>query len=458
MKKKIAIASFLLLVIAIAAFSRNSGFMRTHRISWDEEAYLNLAKGLSGNPPEYNCLRLVGPIWDKGLHAPGYFKDPLFKHPPLFSYLINFTGRLIEPDFLAGFYVSAFFGMLIIPLAFFAGRLLFDTKTGLIASLLLSIDPILWICSEKIWLETALAAFMWLSLLSVILAIKSDKGSKVYFCLAGVFGGLGLLTKYPAFLIFPIGINLIYIFNKKLLFSRHFWAWPLISFLVFSPWLIWNLRIYGAGSFANFLSAHEIRPVFIMSIASALAVAALALLIIRYLANKVPRLRLLSIAAAMLVLFSGTYVFRGILNSMDFRLVPVSGWESAMFSFQPKTFYIKRLIEFSPFYLLSFAGLLFLGRRGAKELYLFIPVFWTVAFYTLWGNFQARYLLFAVPALLLAASRTMAWSWEKASGPGVARPVRMLLKVSMIAVFLFFLAKTCAVDISIALRNDVAYF
>ena len=42
----------------------------------------------------------------------------------------------------------------LILLAYLLGTTLFDERVGLIAGLLMSVEPLAWLCSQKIWMET----------------------------------------------------------------------------------------------------------------------------------------------------------------------------------------------------------------------------------------------------------------------------------------------------------------
>ena len=81
-------------------------------------------------------------------------------------------------------------------IVFLLGRNLYDDRVGILAALYLCIDPVHWVCSEKIWMETTMSFFM----LSAILLFVLGQKQKFYLSLSGLSIGLAMLVKYPGIL------------------------------------------------------------------------------------------------------------------------------------------------------------------------------------------------------------------------------------------------------------------
>lgn len=453
MRNNLIIYSILAASILLAAIMGFRGFMHSHDTTWDENIYMLLGERLAANPFSYNPSFISDSFRENKANAPAYLNEPLFKHPPLFPYLIAAVSHIIKSPLLAAFYVSFASGIFIVLAAFLIGKEVFDARTGALAALLAAVDPIRLTCSVKMWPDSTLAALMLAALLLLIKAVKRDN-SRIYI-LAGAFTGLAMLVKYPAFLLIPAGLGILFVFNPASVRKRRFLLWPAAAFVIFLPWLLWNYHIYGAGLIPTLARLHCVRPLFIFNITGAALIIVAAGLI----AYKLPkRIRLYLIAGALLWLFSQPCVSKALAGILDISFIPSHGWISGMFYYEPRLFYIERLIELSPFYLISFLGILFVSEPKHRSLFLFIPVLLTLVFYVLWGSYQSRYLLFAAPLLMITASYAIISLRDRigraAVHPNTVRALNLLLAAVVIA----FFAKTVCVDLGIALVNDLAYF
>ncbi len=151
------IALLLIVLIAASLLLRLEGVRRDHRHTFDETLYPYLAYRLNGGLSNYNAVQIYAESLKDALPLPSYLSAPLFKHPPLFPYLIRTYFYTFGHTMQSAELVSVHAGCALILIAYLLGATLYNRKIGLIAALLVAIDPIAWICSEKIWLAMTLA-------------------------------------------------------------------------------------------------------------------------------------------------------------------------------------------------------------------------------------------------------------------------------------------------------------
>ncbi|MDD5270720.1 MAG: glycosyltransferase family 39 protein [Candidatus Omnitrophica bacterium] len=453
MRNKLILYSVLAAVILLAAVMGYRGFMHSHDTTWDENIYMYLGGKLAADPFSYNPSSIADSFRENNAPVPAYLNEPLFKHPPLFPYLIAAVSHLTGSPLLAAFYVSLVSGICIVIAVFFIGKEVFGSRAGALAALLATVDPIRLTCSVKMWPDSTLAALMLASLLYVIKAVRRDSARA--YVIAGIFAGLAMLVKYTALLIFPAGLLMLLVFNLPSIRGGRFLLWPAAAFAVFLPWLILNLQVYGAGFVPNMARLHGVGPFFIYNFTAAAAVIAAACFAASKLHEKI---RYLLVAAALIWVFRLPYVSRALAGMFDVSFIPSHGWISGMFSYEPRLFYARRLIELSPFFFVSFLGTLLIAKPKHRSFFILMPALLTLVFYILWGSYQSRYLLFASPLLMIAASYVIISLRDRIAGAVIPRSARTTLYAALAAAVIFFFVKTIYVDISIALVNDLAYF
>jgi len=453
MRNNLIIFSVLAAAVLLAAVMGYRGFMHSHDTTWDENIYMHLGEKLAADPFSYSPSSVAGSFRENNAPVPAYLNEPLFKHPPLFPYLIAAFSRIAGSPLLAAFYVSFISGIFIVIAAFFIGTEVFGARAGALAALLAAVDPVRLTCSVKMWPDSVLSALMLAALLCIIKAVK--RNSVRFYVIAGIFSGLATLAKYPALLLFPAGFWILFIFNPASIRSRRFLLWPVAAFIVFLPWLIWNFQVYGAGLIPAIARLHGVRPLFIYNFTVAAAVIAAVCLV----TSRLPeRIRFFLVAIALAWVFCLPYISKALVGMLDVSFIPSHGWISGMFSYEPRLFYVGRLIELSPFFFISFLGLLLTAKPKHRSLLILIPALMTLVFYIFWGSYQSRYLLFASPLLMITASYVIISLRDRISGMAVPPRARTALYAALAATVIFFFVKTIYVDIGIALVNDLAYF
>ncbi|HEY3317552.1 MAG TPA: glycosyltransferase family 39 protein [Coriobacteriia bacterium] len=115
-------------------------------------------------------------------------------HPPLFHVLMHFWIRLWGTSELALRSFSLVFGMAAIFAAFWAGRALYDRRTGLIAAGVLAFSPYHIWYSQEARMYSMMMLFGLLSLGFLALAMR--EGARGQWAGYGVATGLGMFTHY----------------------------------------------------------------------------------------------------------------------------------------------------------------------------------------------------------------------------------------------------------------------
>jgi 4-amino-4-deoxy-L-arabinose transferase-like glycosyltransferase len=232
----------LISVFFLSIFLRYYGFHQPHGLTFDEGLYSELLAGqLKEGPANYSTQTAYQALTARGERLPKYLDRPLFKHPPLYCYLIALNYKLFSVSNLAAVSVSILFGSLMVLAVFFLGKALYDDRAGLLAAFFLCIDPVHWVCSERIWMETTMSFFILMAILLFVLG----QTRKYFLPFSGISIGLAMLTKYPGVLPLFIIVSFVVLMERSLLKQKGFGMLCFLPFLVFSPWVIWNWKVYG---------------------------------------------------------------------------------------------------------------------------------------------------------------------------------------------------------------------
>ncbi|MFQ6094139.1 MAG: ArnT family glycosyltransferase, partial [bacterium] len=232
---------------------RGYGCDRPHNYWFDQYLYTMIGFQLTKDVTDYTSIHVYNRETRKGRDLPDHYNKPLFEHPPLYCYLISIVNRLSDPTNptskrfsfqLArrnGSRVSLIFGCLTIFVIYFLAAKLYDHRVGLLAALLLSIDPVHWICSQRVWMATTLAFFVASALLFYVLGRKRAP----YFILSGICIGLASLTKLLGILTLFIILLYTLLAERDLFRKRQFIILIISPFILQIPWILWNIKVYG---------------------------------------------------------------------------------------------------------------------------------------------------------------------------------------------------------------------
>jgi hypothetical protein len=127
---------------------------------------------------------------------------------------------------------------------------MYNRNIALFASILFAVMPVAWF-TRMILLDSILLPFLLFSIFLAVYATKSkseknNKNNNILIVLSGVFLGIAIFTKIPAFTMIPLVAFLIYRNNNKSLKALGIWFVPVILI----P-LIWPAQSILAGAFTS---------------------------------------------------------------------------------------------------------------------------------------------------------------------------------------------------------------
>ncbi|MBN1795027.1 MAG: glycosyltransferase family 39 protein [Candidatus Omnitrophica bacterium] len=447
------------LLIVVSLISRLNSFHKEHPFTLDEYLYVQLGMQLCDDISSYSTAPLCDDLAKKGFFIPEYFRRPLFKHPPLFSLLISLSYRMFDRQVLAAFLIPLFFGVGLIGLAYLLGNGLFGRQTGLFAAALMAIEPIDWVCSGKIWMETTLAFFTVLALCLFVQALKKDDAC--YMIASGFSAGCAALTKYPGILATVIIALYACLWERQLFKKKSFLVSLVIPAFMLAPWFLWNWQAYGGFHVVDFFQMHRIAYRLQGMFAGwwmwgATGAMVTTVFYVPYFKTIAGRKTVL---AGILLLFF-LYFHHSLFATFSPLHCPETGWLRNMFINEPWHFYIRRLIELSPFYLFAFLSIALLNvdaDHWKEYAFLFLSTGIILVFYIWWRNYQSRYILaLAVPMMVLAAQFLSVVAARIQAIP--SRGLRCAAFSCYGFIVLYAAAKTLYIDLVFAVPNTMCYF
>ena len=469
--KRLLIILTLGLLTVSAFFIRTENFINSRLRSVDEIVYFRMGAQVSRDAFDYNTIGYGRDLSALGRPLPGYFFLPLYKHPPLFTFLVALSMKAFEPTMLAAGFVSLLLGSLMVPLVYALAVMLFDRKTALLSALLMWLDPVMVISSQKIWLDMTIAFFMTLGV--VIFYLAAQKKRDKLFIASGIAVGMAVLTKYTGILAWAVILPYAFIYEKGLFRNKSF-LWSLaLPFIMLVPWMIWNWEVYGVDFLKVQMNIHDdmsllqlaaslALPLFFFSIAAWVLFRLIKRLGIKLsppssseevsAAEPLFR-RALVVAIGVLLLF---LIRKEVIGALDISSLPRTSWRLFEFLDEPAWFYFARLVEFSLFYLFAFASF-FTSQKDKRVHFLQIGALLILLFFMAWGNYQSRYILGAVPFLIVLASRMVFFLYERLGR--VAQPaLRCVLLAGVSAFCAYALFKTLIINVLVSFPNDLCYF
>lgn len=177
-----------------------------------------------------------------------------FDHPPMTGWIIQLfsLNLLFESE---GFIRlgAVVLGTLNTWLIYLIGKQLKDELTGWYAALLYTVSFYCFIIAGTFMMPDAPQTFFWLvTILFLVKAIKAGPESKIsgqLLLLAGLTGGMALLSKYTSVFLFTGAGLYMLIYDRRWLRKWQVYAAVVLAFLFFIPVILWNIR-YDFVSFA----------------------------------------------------------------------------------------------------------------------------------------------------------------------------------------------------------------
>lgn len=166
-----------------------------------------------------------------------------YSKPPMVAWTIYVTNHLFGfmPEWTTKIGATLFYFFTSVVL-FDLGRRLFDNKTAIYAGLIFFTMPLVSFNSLFITTDAPLIFFWALTLWLFVLAVQQNKLH--WWILAGVAGGLGLLSKYTMGVL-AIAILLFVLTSKNyrfLLTQSGVWIAVIIAAIIFTPNILWNAQ------------------------------------------------------------------------------------------------------------------------------------------------------------------------------------------------------------------------
>jgi hypothetical protein len=170
-----------------------------------------------------------------------------FDHPPMTGWIIQlFSLNLLFDSELFIRLGAVVIGSLNTWAIYLIGKTIKDETTGWYAALLYSASFYTFVISGIFMMPDAPQTFFWLlTLLLFVRAVKAGHNNPSVsgmILMAGVTGGLALMSKYTSIFLFT-GAGLYFlIFDRQWLKKWQVYAAILIALLIFSPVILWNIR------------------------------------------------------------------------------------------------------------------------------------------------------------------------------------------------------------------------
>ncbi|MCD6459232.1 glycosyltransferase family 39 protein [bacterium] len=473
-------------IICLTALSlRSNGFKDKGRTTFDEALYVHMAYEMSFDIRHYNAINYSRQyVSRRPKKLPDYLWKKIFKHPPMYCYLIlnsykihNNFGLQKTPIKRQAVRVSIWMGVLTVLAVYLIGRFISGPLVGGLAALFLTIDPVHWICSQKIWMETTITFFMVLSGLFYLYALKKEKGRIIFYILTGLSIGCAALTKYPGALAI-VAVFLYTLFNRRDILKQPKWILiPGFMFLALLDWLFWNFDVYGIGFFlgegkgfddirVGYTVLKKIIPLIVFAIGLFFGSVYLwKKKKITEIFQKTTVPSILKNKIVWMLIAAGTALFIArddlikIISALSLKYEPPTSWRMGFFAREPWYFYLKRLFLYFPIYIFAYFSPFFVGWRR-KNPQSSLPVYFAgiiCLFFILWGNYQSRYILPAVPWLLILSAYTIVNINKQIMALKNAN-LRTISLVILWAIVGLSIAKAVQVDLLLAVTNKPCYF
>lgn len=185
----------------------------------------------------------------------GFFRDELYyialsdnldfgyvDVPPTIPFLLAIVRSLLGTSFISLHLLPAVSGALVVWLVSLMVKKMGGGFNALLLALVcVTLCPI-YICFESVYTYDTFDKLCWtLALYLMVLFLKTE--DKKYLIFLGIVAGFGLMTKLTIlYLGFGIFAALLMTRNRKYFLSWQLWTGAAIALLIFSPYLIWQIK------------------------------------------------------------------------------------------------------------------------------------------------------------------------------------------------------------------------
>ena len=448
-----------------AFFVRFKNFKKPGPRTVDEAVYYVMARQMEDNIFAYNASAYaLNDLMTQGRELPEYFYDPLFKHPPVFVLMIYTSVKIFGTTALGAGFFPVFLGSLAVGLVYLLGSLIGGRIVGILSALFMFMDPAAVMSSQKVWMDAPLMFFMLLTVYAYYKGIREKKA--VFFFLGGTAAGMSVMIKYPGILTFLGVILFAFLCVPGLFRNKKFLVSLVLPVLISMPWIFMNYYVYGADFFLERLTVHGAgmfsTPLLVLA-------GVVCIFVFGWLFVKNPNF----IARRFALLFSTRFVFYlklagltgavvfillNIPKSLNFYEVPAVVWFQGAFSGQPRWFYFQRLLRFC--FLYGFAYLAFFdpfSKPDHGRFLMKLNAFLIMLFFAAWGNFQCRYILPALPFLMILA---FDYIWRLLGHFARIHMVslRLFCQAVLLILVILSVSKTMLINYEVSFTNNMCYF
>ncbi|MFI4955825.1 MAG: phospholipid carrier-dependent glycosyltransferase [Gammaproteobacteria bacterium] len=163
--------------------------------------------------------------------------------PPLFYWLQSSALALFGVEEGSARFWNAFFASFTCMMVYLAGHVLYDRRTGWVASILLFSSLLFFAMAHFITLDMTLSAFMTASLLCLLMGLerKEDGLRRLCFYSSYAFAGFALLTKGLVGILLPGSIFVIWVLmTRRFVVMKHLYlvSGLCLFFAIILPWHI----------------------------------------------------------------------------------------------------------------------------------------------------------------------------------------------------------------------------
>ncbi|MCK5178338.1 MAG: glycosyltransferase family 39 protein, partial [Candidatus Omnitrophica bacterium] len=325
--------------------------------------------------------------------------------------------------------------------------------------------PVSIMTSQKVWMDTTLSFLMLMGVLFFVIGLKFDKSS--FFIWSGLACGLATLTKYTG-IFATVNIGLFaFAYRRELFRNRSFIIGLILPFALLLPWFYANYLVYGGGFLFKQKSLHlneHLYLVFFILFLSLGILKGLSIYLRRFFVMEddqqklekgvLTRKRIDMVLGITLAIV----VFKHIILSLNFNHLPRTSWAGAVLRDSLFTFYVTQLLEYSFVYFFAFASFFIERKERLVEISLLrYGALIVLIFFSIWKYFQCRYILFAIPLLVILAFELIFMIYEKIEKIDGFLP-RLFLKSALLFPIIYGLGRTVMIDLLLSFPNDMCYF
>lgn len=154
-------------------------------------------------------------------------------HPPGWFIILWFWGKVFGYSEIIMRIPSVFFGIVTIYVVYLIGKKLFSKQLGLVAALLLSINPLHIYYSQEARMYSMAALAVAINILILTKIVKKERVNIIIFIISNI---LVLLSDYVAYFIFPAELIFLLLLKEKKFIRK--WFIAMFAALVLMSWWI----------------------------------------------------------------------------------------------------------------------------------------------------------------------------------------------------------------------------